>query len=63
MPNSLWNNIWVKGLTPKISFFIYIVAHNVILTQDKLQKKGYQLENKCILCGATKETRDNIIIY
>lgn len=45
----LWEKVWVKGLIPKISFFPWIVAHEVILTQDKLQNRGFQLANMCVL--------------
>ena len=46
----LWTRAWIKGLTPKINIFYWILLQQKIPTQDNLQKGGINVVNQCNLC-------------
>ena len=46
-----------------MSFFLWIVARNGILTIDNLVKKGKFLVNKCCLCFCDEETVDHLFLH
>ena len=48
-------SIWVDKVPTKVAFFAWEVTWEKILTLDRLQKRGWQLPNRCYLCGCEKE--------
>ncbi|RVW28251.1 putative glucan 1,3-alpha-glucosidase [Vitis vinifera] len=47
--------IWVDKVPTKAAFFAWEAAWGKILTLDRLQKRGWQLPNRCFLCGCEEE--------
>jgi hypothetical protein len=46
---------------PKISTFLWLVAHNNILTWDNLRKRGFIGPSWCQLCGQEEETQNHLL--
>ncbi|XP_026378108.1 uncharacterized protein LOC113272494 [Papaver somniferum] len=55
--------IWKRSVPTKVSFFVWLIHHNAILTQNNLKKKGWKLANRCILCKSNEETIDHLFIH
>ena len=47
----------------KIAFFAWEVASGKVLTLDRLQRRGWQLPNRCFLCGCEEEMINHILIH
>ena len=54
---------WVKGMTPKINIFFWILLQNKILTLDNLKKRGFFIVNRCVLCKNDEELVDHIMLH
>ena len=61
-PCHLWTKAWIKGLTPKINFFLKILLQNKILTLDNLQKRGSNVVDRCSLCKEGYEDRNHLFL-
>ena len=61
-PCPLWSKAWIKGLTPKINIFFWILLQKKILTQDNLQKRGINVVNWCCLCKKDLEDSDHLFL-
>ena len=57
------NKIWVERIPTKIAFFAWEATWGKIMTLDRLQKRGWQLPNRCFLCGCEEENVNHILIY
>lgn len=57
-----WAGIWNFPSIPKIDHFCWILCHQKILTEDRLQKRGFNGPSRCILCKANSETALHIMI-
>ena len=57
------NCIWVDRVPTKVAFFAWEATWGKVLTLDKLQKRGWQLPNRCFLCGCEEETVNHILIH
>jgi hypothetical protein len=57
----IWRKIWSSSLWPKVSTFLWLVAHKKILMWDQLLRKGYVDPSRCILCCENEETQDHIL--
>ncbi|XP_026410521.1 uncharacterized protein LOC113305727 [Papaver somniferum] len=55
--------IWKATIPPKVKFLVWCVIHDKLSTIDKLQVKGVNLYNSCILCGNTIETHEHLFLY
>ncbi|RVW22247.1 LINE-1 reverse transcriptase-like [Vitis vinifera] len=55
--------IWMDKVPTKVSFFAWEAAWGKILTLDKLQKRGWQLPNRCNLCGCEEENANHILLH
>ncbi|XP_074266665.1 uncharacterized protein LOC141589944 [Silene latifolia] len=53
---------WLRNriMLPKHEFFIWLVAQNRLLTQDRLRKMNIIPDNCCFLCGAAEENIDHL---
>ncbi|RVX04923.1 hypothetical protein CK203_019296 [Vitis vinifera] len=47
----LKKSIWVDKVPTKVAFFAWEATWEKILTLDRLQNQGWQLPNRCYLCG------------
>ncbi|CAN1269770.1 hypothetical protein LINPERPRIM_LOCUS13704 [Linum perenne] len=56
-PHSL---IWRKGVPTKIQGFCWLTFHGKIASLDNLQRRGFLLANRCVLCCRCSETIDQL---
>ena len=47
----------------KVAFFAWEATWEKILTLDRLQKRGWQLPNRCYLCGCEEENVNHILLH
>ena len=57
------NGIWVENVPSKLTFFAWEAAWGRVLTLDRLQKRGWQLLNRCYLCGSEEENVNHLLIH
>ena len=55
--------IWVDTVPTKVAFFAWEATWGKILTLDRLQQRGWQLPNRCFLCGCEEETINHILLH
>ena len=55
--------IWNSYVQPKISFFTWEASWGRVLTLDRLQKRGWDLENRCFLCQMCGESIDHLLLH
>ncbi|WJZ90143.1 hypothetical protein VitviT2T_009309 [Vitis vinifera] len=53
--------IWMDKVPTKVSFFAWEATWGKILTLDRLQRRGWQLPNRCFLCGCEEENVNHIL--
>jgi hypothetical protein len=58
--NNIWNKIWNKALWPKVSTFLWLIIHNIILTWDNLKRRGFIGPSICVLCQCQEETKEHL---
>ena len=56
------NCIWVDRVPTKVVFFAWEAMWGKVLTLDRLQKRGWQLPNRCYLCSCEEETVNHILL-
>ncbi|CAN1254609.1 Putative ribonuclease H protein At1g65750 [Linum perenne] len=54
--------IWLNGVPPKVQAFCWMVSHSKIASLDNLQKRGFQLANRCVLCSANLESINHLFL-
>ena len=60
--NWCYKQVWKGNFPLKIKCFLWLALQNKFLTQDNFQKRGGIIVNCCILCGATLETLDHLLV-
>ena len=55
--------IWVDKVPSKAAFFAWEATWGKILTLDRLQRRGWQLPNRCFLCGCEEENVNHILLH
>ena len=55
--------IWMDKVSTKVSFFAWEATWGKILTLDRLQRRGWQLPNRCFLCGCEEENDNHILLH
>ncbi|RVX14665.1 Transposon TX1 uncharacterized 149 kDa protein [Vitis vinifera] len=58
-----YRRIWMDKVPTKVSFFAWEASWGKILTLDKLQRRGWQLPNRCFLCGYEEESANHILLH
>lgn len=53
-----WNSIQNLSSIPKIDFFCWLLCHQKIVTEDRLQKRGFLGPSRCALC---KENFESVV--
>ncbi|RVW65604.1 putative ribonuclease H protein [Vitis vinifera] len=56
-------SIWVDKVPTKVAFFAWEASWEKLLTLDKLQRRGWQLPNRCFLCGCDEENVNHILLH
>ncbi|CAL1395711.1 unnamed protein product [Linum trigynum] len=54
-------SVWRKIVPSKICFFMWSVAHNKILMQDRMKRQGWNLASRCELCCKEEETANHLL--
>ena len=57
-----WKGIWNYPSIPKIDYFYSLLYHRKILTEDRLQKRGYHGPSRCILCKDNVECTRHLML-
>ena len=57
------NKIWVEIVPTKIVFFVWETTWGKIMTLDRLQKRGWQLPNRCFLRACEEKNVNHILIH
>lgn len=57
-----WNGIWKIPSIPKVDHFCWLLCHQKILTEDRLQIRGFHGLSRCRLCKENLETALHIMI-
>ena len=53
----------MPSVPSKVAFFVWEAAWGKVLTLDKLQRRGWQLPNRCYLCGCAEESIHHILLH
>ena len=59
----LVKEIWVPNAPSKSTFYAWETAWGKVLTLDKLQRRRWQLPNRCFLCGQAEETVNHLMLH
>ncbi|WMV17749.1 hypothetical protein MTR67_011134 [Solanum verrucosum] len=57
-----WKHIWKAKIPHKVACFVWLLAKEVVLTQENLMKRGITLCSRCFFCGETAETINHLFI-
>eukprot|EP00253_Pinus_taeda_P011126 PITA_11126 len=60
-PDPIWSKIWGLGSWPKVSFFLWLVGHQRILTWDKLRRRDYDGPSIYVNCKSQEETIHHLL--
>ncbi|WMV42183.1 hypothetical protein MTR67_035568, partial [Solanum verrucosum] len=55
--------IWRVKIPHKVACFSWLLAREVVLTQDKLMRRGVNLCSRCFLCGKEAETISHLFLH
>ncbi|CAN1807424.1 Putative ribonuclease H protein At1g65750 [Linum perenne] len=55
--------IWQSFIPSKITSFCWKVFHKKIATVDNLQRKGFLMANRCVMCLNCSESVDNLFLH
>ena len=58
-----WKGIWKVKAPRHVSFFLWTVAWDRILTGDNLRLRGFDFVHWCIMCRCCGETVDHLLLY
>ncbi|CAN1810936.1 Putative ribonuclease H protein At1g65750 [Linum perenne] len=61
-PNFPHKFIWQPATPSKVACFIWRVFLRKIATQDNLQNRGFYMVNRCVLCSASLESIDHLLL-
>jgi hypothetical protein len=58
----LWKGLWCHKTIPKIDFFCWLMCHNIILTEDRLKKRGFHGLSRCLMCCENEENACHLML-
>ena len=58
-----WKGIWRVKVPRRVSFFVWSVTWNKILTGDNLRLRGFNFGDWCIMCCHCGEMVDHVLLY
>ena len=53
----------MENVPSKLAFFAWEATWGRVLTLDRLQKRGWQIPNRCYLCGSDEENVNHLLIH
>ncbi|XP_019099587.1 PREDICTED: uncharacterized protein LOC109132434 [Camelina sativa] len=62
VPPTWARQVWFKGAIPRHAFMMWLMNLDRLPTRERLVQWGYQIEEKCCLCGLMQETRDHLFL-
>lgn len=57
-----WNLVWLKQVPSKVSFLVWLIIRERILTREALQQKCFKLASRCEFCQQTGEDLNHLFI-
>ena len=54
--------MWKPRIPKQVAFFLWIAAHDLILTLDNLMLSGRPLVNRCCMCCGDGESVDHLLL-
>ncbi|CAN4116487.1 unnamed protein product [Withania somnifera] len=61
--NCPWKNIWKTKLPYKVACSVWLLAKELVLTQENLMKRGIILSLRFFLCGEQAETVKHLFLH
>ncbi|CAN1257445.1 Transposon TX1 uncharacterized 149 kDa protein [Linum perenne] len=61
-PSFPMHSIWLAGVPSKVQAFCWMVFHSKIASLDNLQKRGFHLANRCVLCCKDEESVNHLFL-
>lgn len=58
-----WKLNWKTKSPPKVACFAWLVCKKACLTQEVLQKKGWQICSRCVMCEQDAEVNDHLFLH
>ena len=58
-----WKSVWKVKALRHVSFFVWTVVWDRILTDDTLRGRGLVFVNWCIMCRSKGETVDHLLLH
>ena len=58
-----WKGVWKVKALRRVSFFVWTVVWDIILTGDNLRGRGMDFVNQCIMCRSNGETVDHLLLH
>lgn len=58
-----WKMVWRVKIPHKVACFSWLLAREVVLTQDTLMRRGFNLCSRCFLCGKEAETISHLFLH
>lgn len=55
-----WNKIWIQQLPSKVSFLLWLLIRDRVLTHNNLQRRGFSLVSQCLFCKQSAEDVDHL---
>jgi hypothetical protein len=61
--NFPWKAIWGAHTPRRVSFFAWVATWGLILTEDHLKRRGFQLVGWCSMCRCDGETISHLLLH
>lgn len=58
-----WKLIWKTKIPYKLNCFTWLLAREVVLTQENLKKRKFQLGSRCYMCDEQTETVNHLFLH
>lgn len=55
-----WEKVWIHGLPSKVSFLLWLIVRDRVLTHNNLQRRGFSIVSQCLLCHNASEDVDHL---
>lgn len=57
-----WEAVWGPKVPSKVGFLVWLIVRKKVLMQQNLQRRGYRLASKCVLCNRDIEDSKHLFI-
>ena len=56
-----WAGIWAMNCPGKIKHFIWRLAHNSLVVRMNLERRGLELDTRCVMCNRLNEDSAHLL--